>query len=59
MLRSHADTDSPWYEAYTAPRRVPPAAWLASGAEEAPPAEEPAPADDQSATDAIFDYYNG
>jgi hypothetical protein len=59
-----ADTHSPWYEAFSpaqnaeATHRLPGAAILPAGSEpEAAPSQSDG-ADDQWATEALFDYYN-
>ena len=58
-----ADTQSPWYEAFTPAEAMPAPRWLPGP--EAPAPADQAPqraasnADDQWATEALFDYYNG
>jgi len=50
-----ADTRSPWYETFT------PAMWVVAAEAEEPPAPsstDSEKADEEWATEAIFDYYN-
>jgi hypothetical protein len=60
-LEKTADTRSPWYEAFTleAPAGVA-AMWVVTSSE-TPAAAEPVEgaADEDWATEALFDYYNG
>jgi hypothetical protein len=56
-----ADTQSPWYEAFAPGQDTPEARWL-PGTEfpQRPAAARQAePAEDKSATDALFECYNG
>ncbi len=59
------DTHSPWYEAFSlaqaaeAARWLPVAAILPAGSAPEAAASLPDGADDQWATEALFDYYNG
>ena len=58
------DTHSPWYEAFSRAQAAETTRWLSSAAirpaTSAPQApSQPEGADDQWATEALFDYYNG
>jgi hypothetical protein len=57
------DTQSPWYEAFTPASSGTAARWQAGTERQAPAAEparpQPANPEDQWATEALFDYYNG
>lgn len=54
-----ADRRSPWYEAFAPAQRLPLAGWVEAPQHEPPPVRGPAEdAEDASATEAIFDYYN-
>ena len=60
-----ADTHSPWYEAFSLAQEPHAARWLPGTAFPGPALAAEAPAspadggDDQWATEALFDYYNG